>query len=421
MGSKTATMTFTAMDANGNVIAGPDIDNPVYDELDPGQQMGVVDFEIFGDGLSNSTSAGYIKVGSTSEKVTGLYTIFDSDLDSNLSMLDGTNLAADPMTTFIFPEITNGSYTKINVSGSNPDSVDLTFELIGADGIVLASVQKTIAGNGAIVADLFTQIFNGMTPDPTDYVRVRASQGVEGFELLRKGTGDIAALVGQDTNGGATTLYSPQFAVGGIYQSSLSIINLDSSSGIASLRFIGENGTQIGATKVVTLAPNGKVYIDDPDFFQEMDLNELTLGYVEIKSNGLRLTGSVVFGDINGRTFSTALPLISKLQQSVLFSHVASNDLYFTGYAIVNPNNANATARFDLYAADGSLTGTNTLVIPAFNREARLLTEYFPQVSNQDITSGYVRITVDKPVAAYSIYGTSNYSVISAIPTQEIP
>ncbi|MBP1608153.1 MAG: Fibronectin type domain protein, partial [Acidobacteria bacterium] len=422
MDSEPATLTFTAMDRNGEVITGSDIVNPVSDELDPGQQMGVLDFEVFGDGLSDSAFTGYIMVESTSERITGLYTIFDSDLDSNLTMLDGTNLGTQPMTTFVFPEIANGSFTKVNVSNnSNPDSVDVTFELVSADGNVRSSVQKTIPGNGAIVADLYTQIFRGETPDPADYVRVIASEEVEAFELFRKGTGDIAALGGQDANGGAPILYSPQFVVGSIYQSSLSIINLDPQSGLATLRFIGEDGTQMGTTKVVTLPPNGKLYIDDPEYFQLMDLDSLTVGYVEIKSFGLRLAGSVVFGDRNGQTFSAALPLISRLQQSLLFSHVASNDIYFTGYAIVNPNEMAATAKFELFAADGSLIGTKYVDIPAWHRETGLLTEYFPHVSNMDIRSGYVRITVNESVAAYSIYGTSNLSVISAIPTQEIP
>jgi hypothetical protein len=113
--------------------------------------------------------------------------------------------------------------------------------------------------------------------------------------------------------------------------------------------------------------------------------------------------------------------LISRLQQSLLFSHVASNDIYFTGYAIINPNEMAATAKFELFAADGSLIGTKYVDIPAWHRETGLLTEYFPHVSNMDIRSGYVRITVNESVAAYSIYGTSNLSVISAIPTQEIP
>jgi len=420
MDTNPATLIFTAIDDDGNIITGSDIVNPVYDELAPGEQMGVLDFEVFGNGLAASTSVGYIKVESTTTKIAGLYTIFDSDQDSNLTMLDGTNLAAEPMTTLIFPEVEGGNYTKVNISNSNDENVNVMLELVGADGMVHSMVQKTIEANGALVADLFGEIFTGMKPAHTQYVRVRGTRGVQGFELLRKSTGDVAALVGQDANGGAVKLYSPQFAMGGIYRSSVSIINLDSVGGIATVRFIGQNATQIGTTKVITLAPNGKAYVDDPDFFQELNLDDFTQGYLEIASYGLRLTGSVVFGESSGNTLSTALPLVSKLENSILFSHVASNDIYFTGYAIVNPNSTTATANLELHAADGSVVETTVLEIPAYHRETRLLTEYFPTAKGLDIRSGYVRITVDVPVAAYSIYGTSNFSVISAVPTQGI-
>jgi hypothetical protein len=421
MGGEPATLVFTAMDSMGNVIAGPDIANPALDELSPGEQIGVVDFELFGEGLCNSTSTGYVKVESTSTKITGLYTIFDSDLDSNLTFLDGTNLAAAPMTAFVFPEIEGGNHTKVSISNSNADRVGLTFELVQADGTVRDLVQKMIEANGAIVADLFDEVFSGVTPDAAEYVRVRASHGVQAFELLRESTSDISALIGQDANGGATRLYSPQYVMGDIYRSSVSIVNLDSVGGIFTMKFISADASQIGATKIVYLPPNGKIYIDDPDFFQELDLDVLTQGYLEITSFGMRLAGSVMFGESSGKTFSTALPLVSKLQYSMLFSHVASNDIYYTGYAVVNPNSAGVTAKFELFAADGSLMGMKFVEIAAGHRTTRLFTEYFPELRGQDIRSGYMRITVNAPVAAYSVYGTSNLAVISAIPTQEIP
>ena len=100
---------------------------------------------------------------------------------------------------------------------------------------MLASISKSIDANGALVADLFGDIFPGIAPDPGAYIRVSASNGVQAFELLRKGTGDIATLPAQDYSAGATTLYSPQYVMGGIYRSTLSIINLDSMAGYNSI------------------------------------------------------------------------------------------------------------------------------------------------------------------------------------------
>ncbi len=105
----------------------------------------------------------------------------------------------------------------------------------------------------------------------------------------------------------------------------------------------------------------------------------------------------------------------------MLFSHVASNDLYFTGLALVNTNNTEAAARIELYAASGALVSSTTQSLPARQRKSRLLTEYFPGIIGQDWSSGYIRVTTDKPVAAFSLFGTNNLSVLSAIPPQNVP
>jgi hypothetical protein len=43
-----ATLTFTAYDTTGAAINGPDTTNPISLELDPGQQMAIVESELFG-------------------------------------------------------------------------------------------------------------------------------------------------------------------------------------------------------------------------------------------------------------------------------------------------------------------------------------------------------------------------------------
>ena len=138
-------------------------------------------------------------------------------------------------------------------------------------------------------------------------------------------------------------------------------------------------------------------------------------------SNGIRLAGSVVFGDRNGQTFSTALPLVADLKQALLFSQVASNASFFTGYAILNPNESDANATFELFDTDGVLIDRQIKTIPARQRQIMLLTDIFPRVAYMDSVSGYVRVTSDKPIAAFSIYGTNSMSAICAVPAQDIP
>jgi hypothetical protein len=150
--------------------------------------------------------------------------------------------------------------------------------------------------------------------------------------------------------------------------------------GMVTLRFISEDGILIGVPRAVAIPAYGKLHIDDPDFFMSLCPGEIAAGYVEIVSDGVRLAGSTVFGDSSGESFSSALPLIHRLQNSVLFSHIASNDLYFTGLAIVNPNDAVAQVDIGIYSADGRLMESRSELIPAKQRNSRLLTEYFPSL-----------------------------------------
>jgi hypothetical protein len=122
-----------------------------------------------------------------------------------------------------------------------------------------------ISANGALTTDLFDEVFVGVEPNATDYVRVHSSKGVQPFQVMRQKSGDVATLPGMDLAAGAKTLYSPQYAIGGPWRTALSIINLDSVSGSVLLRLFGEDGAQIGTTRFVSIRRR-KFYLDDPTF-----------------------------------------------------------------------------------------------------------------------------------------------------------
>jgi hypothetical protein len=129
---------------------------------------------------------------------------------------------------------------------------------------------------------------------------------------------------------------------------------------------------------------------------------------------------STVFGDIHRQESYSALALISNLQNSVLFSHVASNDLYYHGIAVVNPNSTDIVVSFQLYAEDGTILGRTDELIGAKQRQCRVLEQYFSTLEGKSQTSGYVRLQSDSPIASFSLFGTKDFSVLSAIPAQVI-
>jgi hypothetical protein len=411
MGSQAATVTFTASDSAGKVITDSGISNPASRELDPGAQLARLDTEIFGNGISQFNTGGSIELESAGSGIRGFYLIFDGRID----LMDGSNLSTEPLIDFVFTEIGAAGNTKIHVANNNAEAAEVTFNLMTADGEVLSSVTRGAAARGAIVADLFNDFFHAITPDPAGYVRVTADKGVHSFELIEQGSEAIAVLAGQEVVADRTFVYSPQYVIDDVYRTSLSVINMDSRGGNISLRLIGEDGFQIGVSRAAYLRPKGKLYIDDREYFGTSDPS---IGYVEISSDGLKLAGSVVFSDVQRRTFSSGLPLVSELRTSVVFSHVASDDVYFTGIAVVNPNSTAATGKLEVYAADGGLVDSISEIIPAGHRRSKLLTEFLTSMAGKNQTSGYIRLTSDIPVAAFCLFGTHRLSVLSAIPGQ---
>jgi hypothetical protein len=414
VGARSASLTFTAIDSVGNLITGPGILNPKTSTLGPTEQLGVLDVGLFGDAFSASPTQGWIKLETDNPDVRGFFLTFDT----RLRFMDGADFGTSSMTDFLFTEIQPAGSTRINIANGNPEDAIVTFSLMKSNGALRTSQSRMIDGNGALAVDLYGELFHGLESDPSDYVRIHSTKGVVPFELMQKSTGDVSSLAAQDATAGGTTLYSPQYVVGGPWRTSLSVVNLDIRAGLITLRLIGEDGIQIGSSKAMAIPALGKLQISDQDFFITPPPGDMVAGYVEIVSDGVRVAGSTVFGDSAGETFASALPLISDLQRSVLFSHIASNDLYFTGIAILNPNEVGASATIEIFAADGQLLDSRQELIPAQQRSSRLLTEYFPSLVGQDQTSGYIRIISDIPVASFALFGTNDLSVLSAIPPQ---
>lgn len=407
-----AFLTFTAYDNSGALIAGASITNPAVRTLPAGAQLAIMDVELFGSGLPDEHAVGWVEIDSS---VDGL-TAFMSAFNSSLSMMDGAPVSTTPLTQFVFTEIEGQGFTQLHVANPNDHPAKVTFQLVQPNGIPLASAFRTINPMGT-VAESASDVFPGLIIESSDYIRVVSDEAVFPFELLGKKSQDVAGLNGASAYSGAASLYCPQYVVGGSYRSTLSIVNLDGTEGSLTLRLIGDNGAQIGVTRTLSIAANGKVYISDQSFFAVPQDNEVS-GYVEINSSGPSVVGNVVFGDVNPGTSVTALPLVARLGNSLVFGQVASDQTWFMGLALLNPNNTDAVATLALYQANGSLDASIPVTIPAHQRISKLLYQHFPELQGRNRSSGYVRVTSDKGIAGYAGFGTNDLKVLSAVPAQ---
>ena len=410
-----ATIRMTAFDKNGAQLSGSNITNPATRTLTKGTQLPIVDTQVFGPGLPAGNPVGWFKLESTVSKIVGFFLMFNG----SLTFLDGADVSSKTVTPFVFSEIQDPGFTQIHIANPNSQSATLNFDLVMSNGTTRASVARTVSANGA-VAEFFSTLFPGQPAVNSDSIHVVSSQPVVPFEFFGKTGEYVQGLNGQATSSGATTLYSPQYVVGGSdWRSTLSVLNLDSTAGVVTFEFIGDDGTPIAAPKQVNISGRGKIHISDQTFFLNAG-GTLRQGYVKITSSGPRLAGSVVFGDQARNVFSSALPLISQLNTSMVFSQLATNSTYFTGLAILNPGAA-VDVTVEVYDANGALIVSRVETIPAGRRKSQLLTEYFPTLVGQNHSSGYFKVISSSGVATFALFGTQNLSVLSAVPPQIVP
>jgi hypothetical protein len=415
MSGTDAVLTLWAYDKTGQEVKGRDIVNPVSVSIAGVEQLPIVDWQLYGTGLPEKTPTGWVKAESTVSKVVGFFLTFND----TLSILDGADVSGSVLNTFMLPEIEDQGFTQIHVV--SPDEAgEVRLQLYGSDGNAKgAAAVRKVEKNGA-VAESFNELFPGVPANASDYIRGTSTTGVVTFEYLGKTEQYVEGLNGQDGNTGATILYSPQYVVGGGFRTTLSIVNVEGVSGTVTLELFGDDGKGIGTPKTVAIAANGKVHISDQSFLADPTAG-LVQGYVRITSSGPKLVGSVVFGDPERKQFSSSLPLVSRLASAFVFGQVASNDVYYTGIAMLNPNDTAASMTIDVYNRNGERIATKMEDLPSKGRVSKLLIQYFPELKDQNISSGYIKVTSDKGVASFALFGTHSSSVLSAIPAQVIP
>jgi|GEM_PF-2178340 len=416
VGTADAAVTFTAFDKSGAALAGTGVTNPKVVPIGAGRQLPVIDYQIFGSGLGALNPLGWFRMESSASGLLGFFLMFNE----TLSILDGTDVSSRTAVSYVLPEIEAGGFTQVHAVNPDVQPAEVLFELVGADGVVRASATRTVVPSAAAVERL-TELFPGISAEGSFYVRVVSNRGIVLFEYLGKAEKYVEGLNGQDAEGGATVLYSPQYAVGGgDWWTALSVVNLEDRPGVVTLRLIGDNGVQLGNTVTRTLAARGKLRIEEQDIFVAAG-SGLTQGYVKVESDGIRLAGSVVFGDPARSRFASALPLVGRMKTDMVFSQLVSNETYFTGLAILNPSATPVTVQIDVYDDQGRVLASKSETIDPGKRVSQLVYQYFRQLEGQNYGAGYIRVRSSAGVASFALFGTNSLSALSAVPAQDRP
>jgi hypothetical protein len=407
-----ATLTFTAFDKTGATIKGAGIQNPKILPLAAGQQMPRLDFQVFGDGIAAGEQAGWFRVDSTIAKVTGFFLLFDDEV----SVLDGINASCFGIRSFLLPDLGDAAeFSQVQVVNAGNDPAEVTFNLVDSSGDTgIPAAIRTIAAKGMLTERLLDLFPGGLATSA--YLRATSDREVVPLLLWGSRGQVLKALEGQDTQNGAATLYSPQYAVGGNWSTTLSVVNLDGRQAEIQFEFNDRTGSSI--SRRLTIAPHGKLFIEDQSFFVDPGANPRE-GYVKITSGGALLAGSVVFGDPRRQNMASALPMVSKLQNEVVFCQLASDATYYTGIALLNPGSSDASITVEVYDSNGIPLANEAGVLARQSSTAYDLS-ILPGLKGLQISSGYIKVKADQPIAGFALFGTHNNTALSAIPPQPV-
>ena len=404
--SQSVTVELTAFNDQGTLITGTNIQNPVTKTIPSRGQIAELLNETFGSGFNNVT--GWVRMTSSSTKLQGFYLLFDPALTT----LDGSDVGAETPQEAVLPDVSSGL---INIVNPGSTETLTRLQLRGPGGEAVATVTRVLPGHGRVFQPA-TLLFNRQIA-ADNYVSISSEAPIVPAVLFSDPFDKyLAALNGQPLSGGATRLYSPQFANGGPYSSEMCVLNMENRAGQVTLQFISNNGSQLGNTVTRNIAANGMIRIVGHTIFGLVASDQLVEGYVLIESNGPRLNGSVRFGDPQKLQFQTALPFVKELRKSVLFAQVAQGVYgFFTGTAILNPNNRAIEVLIEVFDSNGTRVSTGTRTIVPNGRVTVVLSEIDP---NLQLSEGYFKITSADDFASFAVFGTNDLSVLSAIPPQ---
>ena len=335
----------------------------------------------------------------------------------DLSKLGGTGFDFLGLDRFVFPEIMGAESTLIQLANPNGQAVRVSLAVWTKDGrLKVFPVQMEIPALGLLSRDL-REIFGEIPLEDSDFIHGAATQHVIPMAVIEPEGMDLATVPGLDP-ATSKTLYVPQYAVGPAGVTEISLVNLNHDCGTATvdLTLFQDSGEPIGEARRFHIPCAQKLHLTDPELFATGQ--ESVSGYVDIRSD-VSITGTIRFRGRDGLPYLAVLPMVGATAQELVFGHLASGTISFMGLSVLNPGEEGAQVRLEAFRDSGELLAAQTLPLGPRQRSSRLLGEYFPELANLEVAGGYLRLTSDKPVAAFALFAPWDLSSLMTVPAQK--
>lgn len=400
-----AHLKLSAFDNKGALVNVSGGANPVDLVLPARGQIARLIWQLFGQNFS--TEGCWVRLASDLSNTTGFHLRFDSKLQT----MDGAGSTIQLLSYFVFPVLENAEISLVN-----PDNVETAavgMRWINAEGVQQGDTKTIqIASRGRFAG----RIRDLSPPGPKDsecYLSIASSAGLAAMEWFGSPGKFESALNALDANGGARNLIAPQFVSDATYRTSVTVVNLENAPTNLLISLMDDHGQVTGREASVPLAPRGWVVIGTSALFATSPAGGLQ-GYLKVASRATRITGVVQFGDLANDRFHTALPLVAEGFEEALYSQVAEDSTYFTGFAVVNPNAQATGVTVAAYSPAGELLRSGTETLEGSGRLSRLLREFLPTMTT--MSGGYFTLSTSLPTMSFAVFGTQDLSALSAIP-----
>jgi Leucine-rich repeat (LRR) protein len=388
--------------------------NPALLSLKPGAHLAQLSREILG---GDAVSAWLEMTGGETE-VGALF-----QMGSHTHM-DGAVPFSEVLRHFLFTHILQGDNTFGDASAStvlnviNPGNsgarVSLRLFQKAPDQEAAAEVTRTerLLLPKAAFSESVVEIFGARSFGNTHVeVEVIEGEGVVGFQWIYIGAGKALAGLPARPVEPTVRLFAPQVAMSGQLTTLLKLINTNATTNTLTISLRVEGSFQ---SETVSLPAGGVLESSLEELLGPSE--DLKVGTLEISASELGVIGNVIIGSRDG-AFASAAPLQRRPFTEAVFSHVARNDEWFTGLALVFPEfhpYAAATVHLRVYSSSGVLLGEGTVGLQPRGRVSRLIHELVPDLPST--LEGYLVLDSDAPVIAQQFYGDYAGTFVSLVP-----
>lgn len=400
---------------------GGSLARPFLGRISPGNQLARLGEELFNSPRDSlSQPSGWVEMGSSHDQL-GSFMLFGDG-----QALDGAVSQRRQSLRFVFPRIHQGqaafrgsdAVTVLHVVNPNRGEVDVALRLRRPEADPI-QVTRTIQPKGMLKASV-DQLFPsaGVVSQGSVEVEVQEGRGAVGFQSIRFPESQSSVAINAFVDDGRLELRAAQFAENEGLFSNLSLVNTSMESRRATLRVVADDGSPLAPEAVIDLPGGHSIQLNAGELFE---LPQGAVGSLTVDADGTGVLGSLLFGDPESLRFAALAPLQSSPFTRAVFSQIADGEGIFTGMAILNATDAQASVTIEAFAPDGASLGSSQLELPSGERRSFLIPQMLPQT--RGVLSGRVEIRSPVPVIAQQLFGIldgSDTISLAAVPPTRV-